>query len=177
MHKYILLISRINPTSLPSEKKPPSTTNEVALFAARCFRGSCAKFEGKFPGAHRTIRILVNAEVDRNLKRIKIHYIYGHLVVHNESVISCPLDTHRQFHAQWIEFLIYRYYTGSFHLKILSFTGRRKALVPCLWLLKDCTMVNGQTTWTAPRLDYANVYQECNSVRQGRLHLKPTSNR
>ena len=100
MHKYVLLIFRINPTSLPSEKKPPSTTNEVALFAARCFRGSCAKFEGKFPGAHRTIRILVNAEVDRNLKRIKIHHMYGHLVVNNETVmsirypssVSCAMD-------------------------------------------------------------------------------------
>ena len=91
--------------------------------------------------------------------------------------LSCPSDTRRQFHAQWIEFLIYRYYTGSFHLKILSFTGRRKALVPCRWLLKDCTMLNGQTTWTAPCLDYASVYQKYNSARQRRRHLKPRSNR
>ena len=89
--------------------------------------------------------------------------------------LSCHL--HQIHIAQWIEFLIWRYHTGSFHLKILTYTERRKALVPCLWLLKDCTMLNGQTTWTAPCLDYASVYQKYNSARQRRRHLKPRSNR
>ena len=107
MHKCDLLISPVNPYCLPSEQKPPSTTNEVVFFAAsfatRYFRGSCAKVDGKFPGAHRTIRISVNAEIDRNLKRIKIHHIYGNLVVlkfHNETVMSSPSDTHRAM--DWI---------------------------------------------------------------------------
>ena len=102
MHKCDLLISPVNTYCLPSEQKPPSTTNEVVFFAAsfatRYFRGSCAKVDGKFPGAHRTIRISVNAEIDRNLKRIKIHHIYGNLAVlkfHNETVMSSPSDTHR----------------------------------------------------------------------------------
>ena len=89
--------------------------------------------------------------------------------------LSCHL--HQIHIAQWIEFLIWRYHTGSFHLKILTFTERREALVSCLWLLKDCTMLNGQTTWTAPCLDYASVYQKYNSARQRRRHLKPRLNR
>ena len=101
------------------------------------------------------------------------------MVISSSSSSTMRLSCHiHQIHiAQWIEFLIWRYHTGSFHLKILTFTERREALVPCLWLLKDCTMLNGQTTWTAPCLDYAFVYQKYNSARQRRRHLKPRSNR
>ena len=155
MHKCSLLISPLNPHNLPSEQKPPSTTNEVVFFAARYFRGSCAKFDGKFPGAHRTIRISVNAAIDRSRRGIEIHGTYGNLVVHNETVMSSASDTHSQFHAQRTEFLIWRHYTGSFHLDILSYTERREASVPYHWLLKNFKMLNGQTTWTAPCLNYA----------------------
>ena len=74
-------------------------------------------------GTHRTIRSSVNAEVDRNLGRIKTRQIYGQLV-QNTTVASCTL---REWNFSCVDIT-----QVHSNLSIVPYTEQINALVPCL---------------------------------------------